>query len=146
MTFDSTVAMVPTSGAAKTGAAVNGAEVFTRCAVCHQATGQGLPGAYPPLAGSEWLLNNPQVPIRIVLHGLQGAITVAGKSVNNAMTPFGDQLSDAEIAAVLSYERSSWGNNAAPVTAAQVAAERKATQSQQGPWAPADLQDLIHAK
>jgi mono/diheme cytochrome c family protein len=146
MTFDTTVAIVPTAGPAQAGGKINGADVFTKCAVCHQATGQGLAGAYPPLVGSEWLLNNPQVPIRIVLHGLQGQITVAGKSVNSAMTPFADLLSDAEIAAVISYERSSWGNNAAPITEAQVAAERKATASQKGPWSPADLQSLIHGK
>ena len=105
-----------------------------------------MPGAYPPLAGSEWLLNNPEVPIRIVLHGVQGPITVKGSSFNNAMTPFGDQLSDAEIAAVLSYERSSWGNNAAPVTSEQVATVRAATKAQTGPSKPDELKGLINGK
>jgi mono/diheme cytochrome c family protein len=146
MWFDSTAVVLPTKagGGGGAGAVVNGAEVFTKCAVCHQATGLGLPGAYPPLAGSEWLLNNPEVPIRIVLHGLQGAITVKGGAFNNAMTPFGEQLSDAEIAAVLSYERSSWGNSASKITAEQVASVRAATKSQTAPWNPADLQGLIH--
>ncbi len=126
------------------GAAPNGAEVFTRCAVCHQATGLGVPGAYPPLSGSEWLLNNPEVPIRIVLHGAMGPITVKEPTFNNAMTPFGDQLSDAQIAAVITYERSSFGNAASKVTAEQVAAVRAATKSQTTPWNPADLQPLIH--
>src|SRR6185437_12168291 len=73
MYFDSTQAVIPGAAVAAGGAAAapNGAELFTRCAACHQATGLGVPGAYPPLAGSEWLLNNPEVPIRIVLHGLQ---------------------------------------------------------------------------
>jgi len=128
------------------GGQANGAEVFTRCAACHQATGQGMPGTYPPLAGSEWLLNNPEVPIRIVLHGLQGAITVKGATFNNAMTPFAEQLSDAEIAAVLTYERSSWGNSASAVTAEQVKAVRAATASQTTPWKPDDLKGLINAK
>lgn len=142
---DTTVAVIPGTGAGGgAGGAANGSEIFTRCAACHQSTGLGVPGAYPPLAGSEWLLNNPEVPIRIVLHGLQGPITVKGASFNNAMTPFGDQLSDAEIAAVISYERSSWGNKAAPITAAQVKAVRDATKSQTTPWKPADLQPLIH--
>lgn len=148
MWFDSTAVVLPTKagGGGGAGGAVNGAEVFTKCALCHQATGLGLPGAYPPLAGSEWLLNNPEVPIRIVLKGVQGAITVKGTSFNNAMTPFGEQLSDAEIAAVISYERSSWGNNASPVTAEQVAAVRAATKAQTTPWSPKDLEGMIHGK
>lgn len=149
MYFDSTVAVIPGSkpaGAAGGAAAgANGAEIFTRCAACHQATGLGMPGAYPPLAGSEWLVNNPEVPIRIVLHGLQGPITVKGTSFNNAMTPFGDQLSDEEIAAVISYERSSFGNSASKITAEQVKAVREATKSQTGPWKPDDLKGMINA-
>lgn len=140
-TTATTVASAPAAGAA--GGAANGAEVFTRCAVCHQTTGLGMPGAYPPLAGSEWLTGNPEVPIRIVLHGLQGAITVKGASYNNAMMAFADQLTDAQIAAVISYERSSWGNSAAPVTAAQVASVRAATKAQTTPWNASDLQPLL---
>ncbi len=148
MYFDSTQAVVPGAGGAAgaAGGAVNGAELFTRCAACHQASGLGVPGAYPPLAGSEWLLNNPEVPIRIVLHGLQGSITVKNTSFNNAMTPFGDQLTDAQIAAIISYERSSWGNSASKVTAEQVASVRAATKAQTAPWNPADLKGLIAAK
>jgi len=147
MYFDSTKAVIPGAPAAAGGAggatAVNGAEVFTRCAVCHQASGMGVPGAYPPLAGSEWLLGNPEVPIRIVLHGLQGPITVKTGSFNSAMTPFADQLSDAEIAAVISYERSSWGNNASKITAEQVASVRAATKAQTAPWKPDELKPLV---
>lgn len=146
MYFDSTQAVIPGAAVAAGGAAAapNGAELFTRCAACHQATGLGVPGAYPPLAGSEWLLNNPEVPIRIVLHGIQGDITVKNTKFNNAMTPFGDQLSDAEIAAIITYERSSWGNAASKITAEQVASVRAATKSQTTPWNPADLKDLIN--
>jgi mono/diheme cytochrome c family protein len=146
MYFDSTQAVIPGAAVAAGGAAAgpNGAELFTRCAACHQATGLGVPGAYPPLAGSEWLLNNPEVPIRIVLHGLQGDITVKNTKFNNAMTPFGDQLSDAEIAAIITYERSSWGNAASKITAEQVASVRAATKSQTTPWNPADLKPLIN--
>ncbi len=148
MWFDSTVAVIPGQGTTMggVGGKANGAEVFAKCAVCHQSTGLGMPGAYPPLAGSEWLLNNPEVPIRIVLRGLQGPITVKGTSFNSAMTPFADQLSDAEIAAVISYERSSWGNSAPAITAEQVAAVRAATKAQATPWSPKDLQGMIHGK
>ncbi|HEY5085781.1 MAG TPA: cytochrome c [Gemmatimonadaceae bacterium] len=145
MYFDSTQAVIPgaAAGGAAAGAAANGAELFTRCAVCHQPTGLGVPGAYPPLMGSEWLLNNPEVPIRIVLHGIQGPITVKNTSFNNAMTPFGDQLSDAEISAIITYERSSWGNSASKITAEQVAAVRAGTKTQTTPWNPNDLKGLI---
>jgi mono/diheme cytochrome c family protein len=146
MWFDSSKAVIPSEVDAAAKGTTDGAEVFTRCAVCHQSTGLGMPGAYPPLAGSEWLVNNPEVPIRIVLHGLQGPIAVKGSAFNNAMTPFGDQLSDAQIAAVISYERSSWGNNAPAITAAQVAAVRTATKAQTTAWNPKDLQGLIHGK
>ena len=151
MYFDSTQAVIPGTPAAggaagaagAAGATANGAELFTRCAACHQASGLGVPGAYPPLAGSEWLLNNPEVPIRIVLHGLQGPMTVKNTAFNNAMNPFADQLSDAEIAAVITYERSSWGNSASKITAEQVAAVRAATKTQTAPWNPNDLKGLI---
>lgn len=144
MYFDSTQAVIPGAPASAAGAAPNGAELFTQCAACHQATGLGVPGAYPPLSGSEWLLNNPEVPIRIVLHGLQGPITVKNTNFNNAMTPFGDQLSDAEIAAIITYERSSWGNAASKITAEQVASVRAGTKAQTTPWNPADLKGLIN--
>ena len=148
MYFDSTKAVIPgaatASAAGGAAAAPNGAELFTRCAACHQASGLGVPGAYPPLAGSEWLNNNPEVPIRIVLHGLQGDITVKGTKFNNAMTPFGDQLSDAEIAAIITYERSSFGNASSKITAEQVASVRAATKTQTTPWNPATLEPLIH--
>jgi len=144
MYFDSTQAVIPgTAAAGAAGGTANGAELFTRCAVCHQASGLGVTGAYPPLAGSEWLLNNPEVPIRIVLHGLQGPITVKSTSFNSAMTPFADQLSDAEIAAIITYERSSWGNSASKITAEQVASIRAATKAQTAPWKPDELKGLI---
>jgi len=141
MTMDTTA--IPKTTTVGNGP-VSGAEVFTKCAACHQQNGQGMAGSWPPLAGSEWLVNNPQVPIRIVLHGLQGPITVKGQSFNNAMQAWQDQLSDEEIAAVLTYERSSWGNSAPAVTPEQVKAEREATKAQTTGWHAADLEPLIH--
>lgn len=97
------------------------------CVACHQAGGQGSPGQFPPLAGSEWV--NEKEPgriIRLVLNGLQGPITVKGQSYNNVMVPWGTVMTDQEIAAVLTYIRQNpdWGNNAPAVTAAQVKAAR----------------------
>ncbi len=101
-------------------AGADGQQAYQRCTVCHQATGQGVSGAFPPLAGSEWATAaNAALPIRIVLKGLQGAITVKGARYNGAMPAFGtgQPMNDADVAAVLTYVRSSWGNKASAVTA-----------------------------
>lgn len=95
----------------------------TTCAVCHQASGSGLPGTFPPLAGSEWVKGSPERPIAVVLRGLQGPLKVGGMTYSGSMPP--QPLEDQEIAEILTYVRSSWGNAAGPVTAAQVAAVRK---------------------
>lgn len=123
-----------------------GAELYQRCATCHQANGDGLPGAFPPLAGSEWATAaNPAVPIRIVLHGMQGPVTVKGTEYNGLMPAYGTgvAMADEEVAAVLTYVRQSWGNSASAVTPQQVAAERAATRSATGPVAAEQLRPLM---
>jgi len=133
---------IPESAAAmlaSDSAPVSGAAVYATCAACHQSTGLGLPGAFPPLAGSEWLNGKPDVPIRIVLDGLGGPIVVRGQSFAAAMQPWGAAFSDAQVAAVLTYERSSWGNHSSAVTAAQVAAVRAATAARTTPWTADEL-------
>ncbi len=118
----------------------DGAAVFSgRCAACHQATGLGLPGAFPPLAGSEYVNGDPARLARLVLRGLTGPVTVAGATFNGAMPAWADQLKDAEIAAVLTYVRSHFGNGSAAVTAEVVAAQRAATQSRTTPWTIGEL-------
>ncbi|MGO4809490.1 cytochrome c [Cupriavidus sp. 2MCAB6] len=120
---------------AASGGAADGAAVFaSRCAACHQATGQGLPGVFPPLAASEWVQGKAETAVAIVLHGITGQLTVKGSAFNGAMPPFGTQLSDAEIAAVLSYARSQWGNAAPSVTADLVAQVRIATKDRAAPF------------
>lgn len=109
------------------------------CAKCHQADGLGLPGQYPPLANSEWVLaDSPDRMIRIVLDALQGPVKVNGVTFNNVMTPWRDTLNDQQIAAIITYERThkEWGHHASPVAPEQVAAIRKETQAQAaiGPW------------
>ncbi len=121
--------------------AMLGKRVFTaNCMTCHQATGTGVAGVYPPLAGSEWVINpeHEKHIIKIVLHGLNGPITVKGNTYNNAMTPFGGILRDDQIANVLTYIRSEWGNNAPAITAEQVAAIR-AEFGARGPWTADEL-------
>ena len=104
------------------------------CSVCHQDDGKGLAGVFPPLAGSSWVNGRDTTLIQIVLHGVQGPLTVNGASFNGVMPNFGTQLSDAEIAAVLTYVRGQWGNGGGPVSASQVAAQRTATASRSGAW------------
>lgn len=111
----------------------------TVCVTCHQADGNGLPGAFPPLAGSAVATGDAAVPIKIVLHGLTGQLTINGDTFNGMMTPWGSTLSDAEVAAVLTYVRSNFGNSAEAVTEAQVAEVRAATSGQTAPFTTADL-------
>ena len=96
------------------------------CSACHQASGEGVPSAFPPLKGSPVVNRDDATKqMHVVLDGLQGA-RVGGVVYGNAMPPFGETLGDADIADIVDYVRSSWGNHGKPVTAAQVAAERTA--------------------
>ena len=124
----------PTALAAAPGAAVDGGAIFAaNCAACHQANGQGLPGVFPPLAGSEWVVGDPQVLANILLHGVSGKIEVAGQSFDGMMPAFA-QLSDAEIAGVLTHIRSTWGNQAEAISADLVASEREAGNARTTPF------------
>jgi mono/diheme cytochrome c family protein len=104
-----------------------GKKIFAaNCQTCHQASGQGVPGQYPPLAGSEFTTGGSRRPAMIVLKGLQGPVKVKGQQYGTAvMQPWDKTLTDQKIADVLTYERSEWGNNASPVTAEQISALRK---------------------
>ncbi|MGE4534526.1 c-type cytochrome [Halomonas sp.] len=116
------------------GAAVNGETLFTaQCAACHQPTGQGVPGTFPPLAGSRWLLGDPALPVAIVNDGLSGPISVAGDDYRGTMPAFGDKLSAEELAAVLSYARGAWGNAAGAVAPALVKQHRQ-RHGERGAW------------
>jgi mono/diheme cytochrome c family protein len=126
------------AAAASSGAAVDGGQIFAaKCVACHQATGLGLPGVFPPLAGSEWVAGSDKVLVQIPLHGITGSVQVKGATYSGAMPAF-NTLSDAEIAAVLTYVRSQWGNAEPAVSPATVAAGRKATQARSTPFASGD--------
>ncbi|MCC7054197.1 MAG: cytochrome c [Gemmatimonadaceae bacterium] len=139
-----TVAVAADTAAGAAAAATSpGAEKYTQvCGACHQANGEGLEGNFPPLAGSEWLNGKAEVPIAIVLHGMQGEIEVKGKKYNGAMAPWGGAMTDAEIAAVLTHERSSWGNSAPAVTEEEVKTVRAKYASRTAAWSPAELAPL----
>jgi mono/diheme cytochrome c family protein len=123
-------------GKASGTAKVDGAALFASlCAACHQANGQGLPGVFPPLAGSEWVQGQPSTAAAILLHGVTGSLSVKGSTYNGAMPAFGGQLSDEQIAAVLTHVRSQWGNTAAAVSAETVTQARAAHQQRTAPFA-----------
>lgn len=117
------------------GGAVDGAQVYSaQCVACHQASGAGLPGVFPPLADSEWVVGDEKVAAAILLHGVTGKLTVKGTAYNGQMPAFGEKLGDAEIAAVLSYIRGNFGNKAAAVTPAAVKAAREAGAERKEPF------------
>lgn len=114
---------------------VDGGQIYgAKCVACHQATGTGVAGVFPPLAGSEWVNGDANTLVKLVLLGVSGEIEVKGQKYNGQMPPFKDQLSDAELAAVLSHIRSQWGNSAAPVDAAAVKQARDAAGTRADPW------------
>ncbi len=121
-------------------AVAEGKRIFgANCQACHQADGKGIAGAFPPVVGSEWVTGDEKVLVRILLHGLNGPVTVAGATYNGAMPAWREALSDDDIAHVATYLRQ-WAPNAAPaVTAATVKAEREAGASRTGPWTAAEL-------
>jgi mono/diheme cytochrome c family protein len=130
--------------AALSGGSGPGAGVFNaKCAVCHQMTGKGIPGVYPTLAGSELVTGDPRLTVRIVLHGFQGPIERGGTKFNGVMQPWKNDLSDQEIADVINYIRTNFGNAAAEITAETVQQEREATKSKSGAWTENELKSSL---
>ncbi|MCL7743753.1 cytochrome c [Guyparkeria hydrothermalis] len=120
-TSEQTASREAGSGAASPGQAVFNAN----CATCHQEDGIGLSGAVPPLAGSSFVTGQADVTASIVLMGVSGQLVVKGETYNGRMPTFRKTLSDTEIAAVVTYIRQAWGNDAEPITASKVAKVRK---------------------
>ena len=116
-----------------------GAAVYARtCIACHQPTGLGLPPVFPPLANAPIVAGNPELPVKFILQGLMGPITVNGMTYNSMMPPVAG-VSDADIADVLTYVRQSFGNKANAVTADQVKAIRAANAGRTTMWTTAEL-------
>jgi mono/diheme cytochrome c family protein len=123
--------------AAVTTAGAGGA-YETVCQACHQADGKGMPGAFPPLAGSSWMTGDPETPVRIVLLGLSGPIEVNGAQFNAVMPP-PPAMTDEKIAEAISHARTSWGNSASKVDAAFVKQVRDSLAGRTNPWTAAEL-------
>jgi mono/diheme cytochrome c family protein len=122
---------------------LRGKQVYENiCGLCHNNDGTGKPGQAPPFVGSEWALGTPHRMIRIPLVGLTGPVEVAGKQYNLSMPAMGAALSNDDLAAVLSYIRSSWGNHASVVTPAEVKAVRAQIGNRTQPWTSAELKAI----
>lgn len=129
---------------APAGAEADGAAVYaSHCVACHQASGGGLPGVFPPLADSEWVAGRPETLAAIVLHGINGTLSVKGTIYNGVMPAFKDQLQDAEIAAVLTHIRAAWGNQSPAIATDMVVKVRTDTAAQVEPYkGDADLKAM----
>lgn len=128
---------------------VVGKRLYTQnCVVCHQATGLGVAGQFPPLAGSEWVntdsIHGDNHLVLILLHGHQGPMNVEKQIYNGAM-PQWKQLSDSDIADILTYIRLDWGNNAPPIDASFVALLRKEHDAQSDPYTQPELMGMPKA-
>lgn len=120
----------------------SGAEVYlAECASCHQNRGEGRFPVFPPLAGSARANADIAPLVAMTLHGLTGPIESNGVPYSGLM-PGLSHLDDEDIAAVLSHVRSAWGNNSAPVQAADVKAIRSLTADRRMPWTAQELNAL----
>ena len=116
------------------GAGADGKQLFTaNCVACHQATGKGLPGVFPPLDGSEWAIGDPRTVANILLHGVTGELEVEGVKYSGAMPAFAT-LSDQELAAVITYVRGAWSNKADAIKPELFEQERKAGSGRTTPF------------
>ena len=117
------------------------------CLICHQASGLGTPGQFPPLAGSEWVLApGPNRIIHIVLNGLEGPIEVKGQAFNGAMLAWKDIMTnDEDVAAVITYirQRKDWGHNASAVKPEQVKPIREKLEGRSAPMTPDELKKIL---
>lgn len=138
----------PATAAAKPAAApAGGADLMAEgkknymaiCVACHQPNGLGLPGAFPPLAKTEYVTGDPKRFAAMILKGVAGPLTVDGKLYNNMMPGQEAMLTDTKIASILTYVRASFGNSSSSVTPEIVAAARKEHAARATPWTEAEL-------
>lgn len=134
----------PRADTSPSGIIARGKRLYGHCLSCHQPNGRGLPPIYPPLDESDFVNGSPERLASILLHGLEGRITVQGQTYNQSMPP-APLKSDADVAAVMSYIRQAWNNIGDPVDAAFVKGVREAIQSHRGPWTATDLETAMES-
>lgn len=118
----------------------DGEQIYnTRCMSCHQMGGRGVPGSFPPLRGTDWVNGDKGRLIRLLLDGMSGTIEVDGQTYSGSMPPWGGALGEDGIAAVATYIRSNFGNEASEVTVEEVKKVRAATEGRKKPWSAEEL-------
>jgi len=120
-----------------------GEEIYrTRCLSCHMPDGEGVTGAIPPLAGSAYISGDKGQLIRIVLHGLHGERVIDEVTYNGVMPSWSELLDDAQLAALLTFARSNFGNQADAVLVEEVARVRSAEANRTTPWTVDELNGI----
>jgi mono/diheme cytochrome c family protein len=112
------------------------------CAACHQPDGNGVPGAFPPLDGSPWVVGAPERFVKIVMRGLHGPVEVKGNTFNGNMPSYGENglnWDDRDISAITTFVRQSWSNEAPPISEEQVAEIRASIADKSGAWTADEL-------
>lgn len=131
------------AAAVMAGAVDGKAQYEMLCGACHNPDGKGAgEGAFPPLAGSEWVTGDPERLVQVVLHGLEGPVTVRGKTYNLAMPPQGAALTDEQIAGIATYVRGAWGNKEKGVDSDFVKEARERTAKRKSMWKEKELLKL----
>lgn len=118
----------------------DGEQIYnTRCMSCHQMGGRGVPGSFPPLRETDWVNGDKGRLIRLLLHGVSGQMEVKGQTYSGSMPPWNEALGADGIAAVATYVRSNFGNDASPVTTEEVKKVQAATDGRKKPWTAKEL-------
>ena len=132
---------LPIGTIAQTASADGEALYSTRCGSCHQADGEGITGVFPPLNEIDWVTGDKGRLIRIVLDGVMGEMQIGNTVYSGAMPPWKTFLNDQEMAALLTYIRTTWDNDASAVTENEVMLVRKATSDRAQAWTAEELAD-----
>ena len=130
--------------------AIGRQKYLATCTGCHGTDGKGVTRLGPPLAGSEWVTGDDMRLSLIILHGLEGAITVNGKKYDKPnilpVMPSHSTMDDSDIAAILTYIRNEWGNAANAVSVRTVGGTRHTSQGRVNPWTANELNKYVQAK
>ena len=126
---------------------MDGWQVYTAsCASCHQPDGMGIKDKFPPLAGSEWANGPARRVIALSLDGVMGPQNVKGVEYRGVMPAWRNALTDAQLAAALTYMRQTWGNAAPPVSAMDVNKVRAETAARKTFWTSPELLEMTDPK
>jgi len=121
-----------------------GQRIYTRvCQACHQANGEGISGVFPTLAGAEWVVDKPDYTVLSILNGLRGELIRERATYDGVMPQFGSQLDDQDIAAVVSYIRTSFGNDAGEIQPERVTQIRELTADKSGAYTAETIEEWI---